>query len=75
MQPLSDGIYDVLVIDVHEDDENIATSHLEVVIASGAHKGEVVRVRAERLSHDSMTLLGVPATLTVSDGQPRLSFE
>jgi hypothetical protein len=75
MQPLRDGTYDVFIVDVREDEENIAMTRFEVVITSGEHKGEVVRVRAERLTRDATSLMGLPATLVVSEGAPQLSFD
>jgi hypothetical protein len=75
MQPLRDGVYDAFVVDVHSDDKNFSIAHLELTITSGEHKGEVVRVRADALQRDPVALLGLPVMLTVSDGQPRVSFD
>jgi hypothetical protein len=75
MQPLDDGTYDAFVIDAKEDDEEIAFTRLQLTITSGARKGEVVNVRASQLSRDALELLGLPATLTVKDGQPSVSFD
>jgi hypothetical protein len=75
MQPLSDGVYDAFVIDVEQDKRNFSIAHVELTITSGARKGEVVRVRAAQLQRDPLELIGLPVTLTVSEGQPRLSFD
>ena len=65
---LPDGTYEVLVIDATTDGEALA---LEITIISGAHKGEVVGLRAEKLGVDELDLLGMPGTLTVEEGAPR----
>ena len=69
---LDDGTYDALVIDatrVADDDASIA---LDLTIVSGSHKGEVVSVRATHLARDEVALLGLPATLIVESGAPRV---
>jgi hypothetical protein len=70
---LSDGVYDAIVIDVETIDDALA---IDLAITSGAHKGDVVRVRrAARKDANSLDFLGLPATITVTDGQPSLAFE
>jgi hypothetical protein len=75
MQPLSDGVYDAFIVDVASDEENFSIAHIELTITSGEHKGEVVRVRATKLQRDPIELIGLPVTLTVSGGQPRVQFD
>ena len=71
MCAIDDGTYDVVVIEAHEvDDETLL---LELVITTGAHRGEVVRVHARSLGAAWTDLLGAPATLTVSEGAPHIS--
>ena len=65
---LPDGSYDVLVVDATNDDDTIA---IEITIISGAHKGEVVAIRAAGLQVDELDLLGMPGTLYVEGGVPR----
>jgi hypothetical protein len=69
-----DGTYDVMVLEAlpgpHNDDV-----HLELAFASGPRKGDVVRLRARGLGRDPLSLLGLPATLTVVDGVPTLTFD
>ena len=48
---------------------------LDLTIVSGPHKGEVVTVRAEHLDGDEFDLMGMPATLTVSDGRPTVRID
>jgi predicted RNA-binding protein with TRAM domain len=71
--PLDDGRYDALVVDATPHDDG--SCQVELTIVAGAHKGEVVKVRAERLGARSLDLLGIPATLTVTEGVPRVVFE
>ena len=65
---LPDGTYDVVVVDATADDDALA---IEITILAGAHKGEVVGIRAIGLDVDELELLGLPGTLTVEDGAPR----
>jgi hypothetical protein len=73
---LGDGVYDVIVVDadaIESADESIA---IEVAIASGAHRGDTVRVHARHLhTAEPLDLLGLPGTLVVRDGQPDLRLE
>jgi hypothetical protein len=43
---------------------------LDLTVVSGPHKGEVVSVRASNLDGDEFDLMGMPATLTVTNGNP-----
>ena len=78
MQPLDDNTYDAFIIDAEEifdEKRDRAAMQLEMTITSGARKGEVVRVRAEGMGTDAITLIGLPATLTVVDGQPSVRVD
>ena len=66
---LPDGRYDALVVDANTDGEAIA---IELTILGGEHKGEVVALRATGLDRDELELLGMPGTLHVENGVPRL---
>jgi len=70
---LPDGSYDAIVVDAREVDE--ATTALELTILAGPQKGQVVELRGPRRAHDPIDLLGVPATITVTDGTPHLRLE
>ncbi|CAN5744795.1 hypothetical protein BH20ACT2_BH20ACT2_23560 [soil metagenome] len=72
---LADGTYDAIVVDVTERDGDPGALHLELTVLSGAHKGEVVTVRATGVARDPLDLLAVPATLTVADGTPAVTLE
>lgn len=69
---LEDGSYDVVVVDVTRHDDAVS---VELTILAGAHKGEVVSVRAHELAGDETDLLGLPGTLDVEDGVPRFTVE
>ena len=69
---LPDGTYDVVVVDAAADGDALA---IEITILGGAHKGEVVGIRATHLELDELDLLGMPGTLTVEDGAPRFVVE
>jgi hypothetical protein len=70
-----DGRYDAIVVDADAgpggDDEVV----LELAIAAGEHKGEIVTITATGLGRDPLDLLAVPATLTVTDGAPSINLE
>lgn len=69
---LSDGTYDVVVVDATADGDALA---IEITIISGEHKGDVVAVRATGLGVDELDLLGMPGTLSVENGVPRFVVE
>jgi len=72
MTGLADGTYDVFIVDAREDalDDGTEVMHLELTITSGAQKGEVVPLTATGLGRSDIDLLGMPATLTVTEGAP-----
>ena len=69
---LADGHYDAIVFDADDDDQGLS---VELTILSGEHKGEVVSLRTEAWTGDAIDLLGIPATITVADGEPSVVFE
>jgi hypothetical protein len=78
MQPLDDGTYDAFIIDAEDerdDEKEIRVMRLEITITSGARKGEVVAVRARGLTRDAIQLIGLPATLIVTDGMPNVRVD
>lgn len=70
---LPDGTYSALIVDATTDDDD--TVHVEVTITEGEHKGDVVRLAGRFPGRDELDLLALPATLVVSDGQPRLTID
>jgi hypothetical protein len=70
--PLADGVYDAFIVWAEErDDRTIA---LDLTITTGERKGDVVSVRATDAPHDAIALVGMPCTLQVSSGQPRIEW-
>ncbi len=74
MQPLVDGFYSVTVVDATEDTERDGVI-LELAITQGSARGEVLRLRASSSARSAIDLLGLPATLEVRDGRPRVTFD
>jgi hypothetical protein len=78
---LPDGVYDAFVLWVDEREGNMLAVDLTVI--AGAHKGDVVGVVAPRgtvcsnvgvdTRADALDLVGVPCTLHVERGQPRIA--
>jgi hypothetical protein len=69
---LPDGTYDAMVIDATASGTHTT---LELTIVSGAHKGELVAIRATDLGVDELDLLGMPGTLVVEIGVPMFRVE
>lgn len=70
---LADGCYDVIVFDADGHPDGGVT--VEMTILGGPSKGEVVSIRAIDWRGDALDLLGIPATLTITDGEPSVVFE
>ena len=69
--PLPDGTYSAFIVDADTVDDDVLT--LDVTITSGAHRGELLTVRATGLTRrDPVHLLGQPCELIVTDGAPRI---
>lgn len=71
---LDDGTHDALVIDAADKDDD-GCFDVELTLTTGDRKGEVVAIRTNAWSGDPIELLGVPATITVTDGEPHVVFE
>jgi hypothetical protein len=71
---LEDGTYDAIVVDADEGAE-AGSALLELAIAAGPRKGELVAVTATGLGRDPLDLLAVPATIVVADGVPSVTLE
>jgi hypothetical protein len=70
---LPDGRYDAFVVDATEQPDDVI--HMELTIVAGDHKGEVVEIAARGLGRSEIDLLGMPATITVSAGEPHLQLD
>ena len=77
MTGLADGTYDVFVVDATEAtlDDGTDVVHLELTITAGERKGEVVPLAAAGLGRSEIDLMGMPATLTVTDGAPTITID
>ena len=73
MDAMPDGRYDVFVVDAETIDET--TMRVEIAIVTGDNKGDVFAMRGPHLARDPIELLGLPGTLIVRDGVPRLEVE
>ena len=69
---LEDGEYDGIVVDAEVEGDAV---RLEVTVLAGPHKGEVVAVQAVGLELDPLDALGMPVTMVVADGAPRVTFD
>lgn len=74
---LPDGTYQAFIVDAEEGlaDDGTERLHLAVTILTGDHKGEVLDLTAEGLGRTSIDVMGMPATLEVGDGVPRLTID
>lgn len=71
--PLPDGTYDAIVVDA--DDGPDGGVRLELTVLAGQHKGRLLGMSGPAGDHDAVDLLGVPATITVEGGTPRVRLE
>jgi hypothetical protein len=69
---LDDGVYDAVIIDAEARDDMVA---IDLVIVTGANKGDVVRVKTSAADDDVVMLLGLPATITVTEGEPTVALD
>jgi hypothetical protein len=69
---LPDGSYDAFVIWAERDDDDAVA--LDLTLTTGAHKGVVVSVRAINLDREPLDLVGLPCTLHVEAGEPRVTW-
>lgn len=74
---LDDGTYDAVVVDA-DAGATPGLTRVELAIAAGEHKGEIVSVATDEpsiVAREPLDLLALPATLTVVDGRPSLVIE
>lgn len=72
---LADGTYDVIIVEADDDENEDRQLHVSVTILSGAHKSEVVDLAVTNFGRPGYELLGLPGTLTVTDGLPHLRID
>ncbi len=68
---LPDGDYDAFVVDVEE----VGPQRMHLTIVAGEHKGLVVTVAASEPIGTFVDLIGMPATITVTDGRPSVVID
>lgn len=73
MPAMPDGRYDVFIVDAETIDET--TMRVEIAMVTGDDKGDVFAIRGPHLAADPVMLLGLPGTLIVEDGVPRLQVD
>lgn len=75
--PLPDGEYPAIVIDVEDgiDDDGSPLTHLELTVLTGDHKGAVVAVAGRGMTGSFVDLIGMPATIRVTDGVPAVTID
>jgi hypothetical protein len=72
--PLPDGTYPAFVVDAEEAGDGTIRS-VSLTIVSGDHKGEVLDLAARGLTGTFVDLIGMPATVVVTDGIPTLTID
>jgi hypothetical protein len=74
---IPDGTYDAFVVDAEAGlaDDGTGHMHLDLTILSGEQKGNLVSLTATGLPGTEIDLMGMPATLTVSDGVPTVRID
>ena len=70
--PLDDGVYDAFVVWAETRDDG--STALDLTVTTGAHKGDVVSVRATGTPRDAIDLVGMPCTLRVRAGAPAVEW-
>ena len=70
--PFADGVYDAFVVWADTRDDGAIA--LDLTITAGARKGDVVSVRATNAPRAAIDLVGMPCTLHVREGEPRVEW-
>jgi len=73
VQPLPDGVYEALVLDVSEAEDGGV--RYELTLLDGPGKGAVIAVRSAVGDPTDLSPLGIGATVTVLDGRPSIHLE
>lgn len=74
---LPDGVHDAFVVDARDgtDDLGRPTQRLDLTVVAGEHKGLVVTVVTGDPLGGEIELIGMPATITVSGGEPAVTID
>lgn len=73
MKAVTDGTYDVIVVSADEATEGSVA--IEIAFTSGAFKGASTTLRSSMPIDRALGMLGLPATLHVEEGRPRLTLD
>jgi hypothetical protein len=73
MQPLPDGTYEALVLDVGEAEGGGV--RYELTLLRGEEKGRVVAVSSPEGDPDDLSPMGIGATLVVREGRPSVVLD
>ncbi len=74
---LPDGSYDAFVIDLTEELDGAGNlqAFVELTIVAGEHRGLVLQIASESSIGRFENIIGMPATLTVSAGTPKIQID
>ena len=70
--PFADGVYDAFVVWAETRDDGAIA--FDLTITAGPRKGDVVSVRATNAPRAAIDLVGMPCTLHVREGEPRVEW-
>ena len=74
--PLPDGTYDVFVVSADDlPSAGGATTALELTVTAGEHRGGTLALTAPYRMGEPVELIGMPATLTITDGAPQVRVD
>lgn len=74
---LPDGVHDAFLMDVHTDTDDLGRpmQRLDLTVVAGEFKGLVVTIVTGQPLGDEIELIGMPATITVADGEPSVTID
>lgn len=74
---LPDGSHDAFLMDVRTDTDDLGRplQRLDLTVVAGEFKGLVVTVVTGEPLGDEIDLIGMPATITVTDGEPSVTVD
>ncbi len=74
--PLPDGTYDVFVVNADDlPTDGGRNTALELTVVSGTHRGGTMALTAPLWLGEPVDLIGMPATLTITDGCPKVRID
>jgi len=74
---LPDGAHDAFLMDVRTDTDDLGrpVQRLDLTVVAGEFKGLVVTIVTGEPLGDEIELIGMPATITVTDGEPSVTVD